>query len=178
VDVAEVNGRIFVNNSAIGLYPKFVRERDAQQRRFGRSKRIAMLFASLRGLRHFSRHRLTIRITGREAPIETSLLFVGNNHYDTSLLALGRRERLDEGALCIYALLARSPLHLLGLALRSLVGQLDQQEDFISLDGVTEAEILSPAALLAVSMDGETQSLPTPLRYRIRPGALPLLVPA
>src|SRR5688572_801587 len=76
VDVAEVNGIVFVNNSALGLYPMMVRGREAQQRRFGRSKRLAMLIASLRALRHFSRRRLTIRAGGGQAPIETPLLFV------------------------------------------------------------------------------------------------------
>src|SRR5206468_9364651 len=43
VDVAEMNGRIFINNSAIGLYPQMVVDRDLQQRRLGRSKRLAMI---------------------------------------------------------------------------------------------------------------------------------------
>ena len=33
VDVGEVNGRIFVNNSSVGLYPRMVWEREAEQRR-------------------------------------------------------------------------------------------------------------------------------------------------
>ena len=35
VDVAELNGRVFINNSAIGLYPLMVLDRDAQQKRLG-----------------------------------------------------------------------------------------------------------------------------------------------
>src|SRR5476649_731552 len=38
VDVGDVNGRIFVNNSSLGLYPHIVRARDQQQRRLGRGK--------------------------------------------------------------------------------------------------------------------------------------------
>ena len=48
VDVAEMNGRIFINNSAIGLYPLMVIDRDVQRKRFGRSKRLAMIVASVR----------------------------------------------------------------------------------------------------------------------------------
>ena len=33
VDVGEVNGRIFINNSSIGLYPAIVQQRDRHQRR-------------------------------------------------------------------------------------------------------------------------------------------------
>lgn len=178
VDVAEVNGRVFVNNSALGLYPFMVRVREAQQRRLGRSKRLAMLVASLRAIRHFSRRRLTIAADGDRAPIETPLLFIGNNRYETSLLALGRRERMDQGALCLYAPLARSRSHFLALTLRSLIGRLDQVRDFVNLEGLDEIEVRSPLPTLAVANDGETVTLETPLRYRIRPGALLLMVPA
>ena len=44
-----MNGRIFINNSAIGLYPLMVlRPRSAEAA--GRSKRLAMLVASTRTL--------------------------------------------------------------------------------------------------------------------------------
>lgn len=177
IDVAEVNGHLFVNNSAVGLYPMMVRSRDAQQRLLGRSKRLAMLVGSIRALRHFGRHRLTIKVEGHKQPIETPLLFVGNNRYETSLLTLGQRGALDRGELCLYALLARTRRQLIGLALRGLVGRLDQQHDFISLTGVREAEIAARLPALTVSADGETLRLDTPLRYRILPGALSLLMP-
>ena len=177
VDLAEVNGRVFINNSAVGLYPLMVREREAQQRNLGRSKRLAMLVASLRALYRFSRRRLTIRLAGGQAPIETPLLFVGNNHYDTRFFALGRREAIDRGELCLYAPLARSRLHFLALSIRSLFGRLDQIRDFVNLDGLESVEVDSSRPMLTVSTDGETWSLETPLRYRIRPGALRLLVP-
>jgi len=177
IDVASVNGNIFVNNSGVGLYPMMVRSREAQQRLLGRSKRIAMLVASVRALRHFSRHRLTIKVEGRKRPLETALLFVGNNRYETSLLTLGQRQALDRGELCIYALLARTRMELLGLAVRGLFGQLDQQDDFISLTDIREAEISARSPSLTISADGETLRLETPLRYRILPGALTLLMP-
>ena len=33
IDVGEVNGRVFINNSSLGLYPEIVRDREQQQRR-------------------------------------------------------------------------------------------------------------------------------------------------
>ena len=56
VDVGEVNGRIFLNNSSIGFYPRLVQERERQQRQ-GRSKWLAfaqaaaLLFQQSRTLR-------------------------------------------------------------------------------------------------------------------------------
>jgi diacylglycerol kinase family enzyme len=178
VDIAEVNGRVFVNNSAVGLYPEIVRRREAQQRRLGRSKRLAMLVAGLRAFYRFSRRRLTIRIAGMEAPIETPLIFIGNNRYEVAPLSLGRREAIDRGALCVYAPLARGPLHFLGITVRAAFGRTGRQRDFVSLDGVEEIEIDSRKARLTVSVDGEAEAMDTPLRYRIRPRALTLIVSA
>jgi diacylglycerol kinase family enzyme len=176
IDLGEVNGRTFINNSAVGLYPRMVRDREAQQERLGHGKRRAMLAASLRALRNFGRHRLTIRIAGHEAPVRTPLLFVGNNRYETSLLTFGRREALDRGELCLYAPLVRSRFHLIRLGLRSLIG-LTRQRDFVSIDGLTELVVQSHRPVLSVSMDGEVERMETPLRYRIRRGALKLIVP-
>lgn len=177
IDAAEVNGHIFVNNSAVGLYPDMVRFRDEQQLHGGRSKRAAMLSASLRALRTFRRHRFWISAPGLEAPIRTPLLFVGNNRYRFNLFALGRREALDRGELCLYAVRARSRAHLLWAGIRGLIGKLDQQRDFITAY-VAKAEISADRPRLTLSADGETLSMETPLRYRIRPGALRLIVPA
>jgi diacylglycerol kinase family enzyme len=37
VDVAEMNDHLFINNSAIGLYPLMVRDRELQQKKLGRA---------------------------------------------------------------------------------------------------------------------------------------------
>lgn len=177
VDAAEVNGRLFVNNSAVGFYPKLVREREVQQRHLGRTKRAAMLIAAVRAMWRFSSRRLTLRFAGMKAPVETPLLFVGNNKYETGLLSLGRRMAIDQGELCIYAPLARSRLGFVWLSLRAVLGRPDRQKDFLTLEGIEEAEIDSRRDLLMVALDGEARLMETPLRYRIRAGALRLIVP-
>jgi diacylglycerol kinase family enzyme len=177
IDLAEVNGRVFVNNSSVGLYPDMVRLREAEQERKGRGKRLAMLSASLTTLRHFRRHRLWISAEGLEAPIDTPLLFVGNNRYAVNLFGLGKREALDEGELCLYAIRARSRAGMFWAGIRGIFGRLDQQRDFVTFY-VAEAEISSDRDALTISADGETVRMDMPLRYRILPRALKLIVPA
>jgi diacylglycerol kinase family enzyme len=176
VDVAEVNGRVFINNSAVGLYPELVKSREAQQRRLGRGKKMAMLVAGIRAFWRFSRRRLTIRVAGHEGSIVTPLLFVGNNHYKMSLMGLGQRDAIDRGELCLYAPLADNPFHFLSASVRAVLGREDRQGDFVALD-VREVEIGSPRRALVVATDGEAQTLETPLRYKVRPGTLKLIVP-
>ena len=176
VDLAEVNGHVFVNNSGVGLYPEMVRFRELEETR-GHSRRAAMFRASLRALRGFRRRRLWISAEGMDAPVRTPLLFVGNNRYQVNLLGLGRRETIDQGELCLYAVRARSRAHLFWAGMRGLFGKLDQQRDFVTLY-VEEAEVSANRPALTLSLDGETRVLATPLRYRIRPKALTLIVPA
>jgi diacylglycerol kinase family enzyme len=177
VDIAEVNGRVFINNSAVGLYPKLVREREAQQERLGRSKKLAMIVAAARTMWRFSKHRLTIRVEGQEAPIETPLLFVGNNRYEMSPFSLGTREAIDRGELCLYAPLARTARQFFSISLRAIFGREREQDDFVTLDGVRAVEIGSRYKRLVVATDGEATTMDTPLIYKVRPGALKLLVP-
>jgi diacylglycerol kinase family enzyme len=177
VDVAEVNGRVFVNNSAVGLYPMLVRHREAQQRQLGRTKRRAMLVAAARALWRFSSRRLTLRFAGMKAPVDTPLLFVGNNKYETGLLSLGTRRSIDKGELCLYAPLAGSRLGFAWLSLRAVLGRPDRQRDFLTIEGIEEAEIDAPRQSLIVAVDGEAMPMETPLRYRIRKGAVRLILP-
>jgi diacylglycerol kinase family enzyme len=177
IDVGEVNGHTFVNNCSVGLYREMLAARDGRREGRHRSKRLDILMASLRALHHFRRHRLTVRVAGDETTIRAPLLFVGNNCYQTSLLALGRRESLQEGALCLYALLTATRRQLVGFGLRSLLGRLDQQRDFISFPAVREAEVRSHQRTLALSADGEALWMRSPLHFAIRPQALRLLVP-
>jgi len=177
VDIAEVNGRVFINNSAVGLYPRLVRSREAQQRQLGRSKKLAMVVAAARTLWRFSKHRLTIRIAGREAPVDTPLLFVGNNRYEMGLLSLGTREAIDRGELCLYAPVAHSARQFLSISMRAVFGKEDEQDDFVALDGIQAVEIDARQSRLMVATDGEAQAMDTPLCYKVRPGALKLLVP-
>jgi len=174
VDAAEVNGRVFVNNSSIGLYPNMVRDRDRQPRR--RAKWLAMALALLRVLRRPMARRLIIECGGRVERQRTPFAFIGNNVYDTTLPTLGRRATLSAGELCLFGAKPRSHLAAVGLMLRLALGRADQARDFES--SIAKAlEIDSRHRRLTIALDGEISRLRTPLRYRTRPGALLVLVP-
>ena len=176
VDAAEVNGRIFVNNSSIGLYPNMVRDRDRQLRQSRRTKWLAMALALLRVLRRPMARRLIIECGGRVERQRTPFAFIGNNVYDTTLPTLGRRATLSAGELCLFIAKPRSHLAAVGLMLRLALGRADQARDFES--SIAKAlEIGSRHRRLTIALDGEILRLRTPLRYRSRPGVLRVLVP-
>ncbi|HEX8842627.1 MAG TPA: diacylglycerol kinase family protein, partial [Sphingomicrobium sp.] len=176
VDVGEMNERIFINNSAIGLYPLMVVSRDVQQKRFGRSKRLAMLVASLRTLARFGHQRLTLTVNEKQALVETPLLFVGNNDYRLDLGAPGQRERLDDGKLCVLVMRKKTRRGFLAATVRALLNR-TRHDDMVRLDGVERLRVDSRRSHLAVSLDGEVIRAAPPLDYRIRKLALRVIAP-
>ena len=175
IDIAEVNGQVFINNSSIGIYPYLVIDRE-RRRRHGVHKRLAMVPAFFVMLRDFPRRRLHISAEGLERPYRTPCLFVGNNRYGTDFFSLGRRERLDTGRLWFYVVKPRSPLGFFWMICRMCFGRLNQARDLDTFE-LTATEVTASTGRLPVALDGEVKMLRTPLRYRIRPGALRVIVP-
>ena len=176
VDVAEMNGRIFINNSAIGLYPLMVVDRDLQRRRLGRSKRLAMLVASVRTLARFNHQRLTLTVNDEKARIDTPLLFVGNNDYRLDIGAPGQRESLDDGQLCVLVMRKKTRRGLIAASIRALFDRA-RRDDMVRIDGVERLRVGSHRSQLAVSLDGEVVRSAPPLDYRIRKQALTVIAP-
>lgn len=176
VDLGEVNGRVFVNNSSLGLYPRIVRHREQQQQRLERGKWPAFFWATLRALHRHSQLDVLLSVNGQEVRRGTPFVFVGNNVYEMSGFDIGSRPRLDEGELSIYLAPGARPLDLVLLALRALFGSLRSAKDFEALRAA-EFRIETHGKQVRVATDGEVRMLDTPLRYRSLPGALRVVVP-
>src|SRR5918992_564533 len=176
VDVGEVNGRIFLNNSGLGLYPHIVRHREKLQDRLGHGKWPAFLWAVLSVLRRYP--FLAVRVSTDEQAFvrHTPFVFIGNNEYAIDGLNVGGRKRLDSGHLCLYTAHRTGRLGLLRFALRALLGRLRDEKDFDALC-TQEVFIETKRTRVHVATDGEVTVMRTPLYYRIRPGALRVLVP-
>ena len=175
VDVAEVNSRIFVNNSSLGLYPIIVRERQKRER-LGFRKWPAFFWATIQAFRRYPFLDVQLRVNGELLDRLTPFVFVGNNEYAMDLFNVGLRERLDKGTLSIYITHRTSRLKLIGLALRAVFGRLRDEKDFLALAS-NEVKIQTGRKRLRVAFDGEVDVMETPLQYRVRPGALRVIVP-
>jgi diacylglycerol kinase family enzyme len=176
VDVGEVNGRIFLNNSGLGLYPDIVHDREKQQRRLGRGKWVAAFWATVSALRRYPFLSIRLDVDGQRLARRTPFVFIGNNEYKMQGLAIGARECLDGGKLSLYVAQRPGRLGLLRFALRALRGKLGLARDFDVLLA-DEMEIETHHRRLRVATDGEVTVMQTPLRYRVRPGALTVIVP-
>lgn len=171
VDVGEVNGRVFINNSSIGLYPEAVIVRDVERKQRGWSKFPAMLLACLRVLWRFPLLAVAVQTPEQSIVTRTPFVFFGNNEYTTSLLSLGKREALDQGKLCIHTVRAKSRAKMFWLMVRAMFGKPEEIRDF-EAQCVTEAAVRCKKRHLVVALDGEVLHMRSPLYYRIRPAAL------
>ena len=175
IDAGEVNGRVFVNNSSLGLYPMVVRQRQLQQS-LGRGRWPAFAWAAVTALRWYPFLDVRLAVDGKTLARRTPFVFIGNNLYRMEGLRIGSRPALDGGRMCVYVLHRTGRLGLLRLALSAVSGRLHRAANY---DSLTAADlwIRSPHRRLSVALDGEVHVLHTPLHYRIRPGALRVIVP-
>lgn len=175
VDVGEVNGRVFVNNSGIGFYPHFVRQREALERR-GHVKRVAFMLAVRSIVRRYLRLRIKLHMNQIEVLEHvTPFLFVGNNKYQTSGPRIGTRLTLNSGRLWVCTAPRHSRAKLIGDTLRTLVGS-EADQNFNAFE--TEELWVDPGTVrVNVSTDGEVGIMDAPLHYKIRARELRVIVP-
>ncbi|MEJ7616546.1 MAG: diacylglycerol kinase family protein [Pyrinomonadaceae bacterium] len=177
VDVGEVNGRVFINNSSLGLYPSIVRHRERQQQRLGRGKWYALFWAALTVLRRFSLLSLRLTAEGETLRRRTPMIFVGNNEYQMEGFQIGARSCLDQGQLSVYVAHRVGRARLLQLMIAALFGRNPgEAPDFDQLCAA-ELWVETRRKRLLVATDGEVNVMSAPLHYRVRPGELRVIVP-
>ena len=176
VDVGEVNGRVFINNSSLGLYPDMVRDREHQHSRLGRGKFRSLVWASIAAFRRYPFLTVRLDVEGTKRVQVTPLVFVGNNEYSMEGFNIGERARIDGGRLSIYIVKKQGRAALVRLSLEALFGRLRQARDFEALTA-TDFVIETRHSRILVATDGEVQGMKSPLHYRIRPRSLRVIVP-
>jgi diacylglycerol kinase family enzyme len=173
--VGEVNGRIFLNSSSIGLYPAVLAQRERTYRRIGRRSLAAAYLATPLALIQ-PPGLLDLRLTADGTPVarRTPLLFVGVNPQQMAGFGIAGYECIEDERLAAYITRPLGATRLGRLALRALVR---------GLHGAGEIEVLCARELnvtlrrkrVRVAIDGEVARLNGPLRYRMRANALRVL---
>jgi diacylglycerol kinase family enzyme len=177
IDVGEVNGRIFLNFSGIGLHPRVVRHREAQRAARGRGKFVALSLALLRVLRRPPVLRVRIEgDNGLALKRVTPSVIVCNNPHQMKVFGVDNVSYPGRGVLNVYLARSTRGLGLLWLIVLAFFRRLDTARSFESM-ALPEVTIRTRRATARVSIDGEVTDLQTPLRYRVRRGGLCVLAP-
>jgi diacylglycerol kinase family enzyme len=116
VDVAEIDGRPFLNTASFGSYAELVDARERLEGRYG--KWPALLVALVRVLR--SQEPVEVEIDGRRRRIWA--IFVGNCRYEPAGFAPAYRPEVDDGLLDVRIVDADKPFAAARLILAVLTG--------------------------------------------------------
>ena len=167
IDLAEVNGRVFVNNSSMGLYAKIVQSaeyRDAKMRT------AADTLPDLIGPNAVPLD-LCFTLPSGEQATSANLVLVSNNPYQLShLRGASTRPRLDTGRLGVVSVLVRGAADAQKFAALEAAGRVSSFGGWNEWT-TTEFELTSGGPV-EVGVDGEALVMDPPLRFVIRPGAL------
>jgi diacylglycerol kinase family enzyme len=168
VDVGDVNGTVFINNSSIGLYSSSLHMRDRFEQYVG--KWLAATISSIRALIRFRTYTVTID----DETFHTPFVFVGNNEYVLKGISGVTRESLTKGVLSVFIARTTSRLVLFKIVLFALVGKMHLLDEFDERK-TTKLRIESRRKRLSVSRDGEVMRKRPPLTYVMKPGSLRIL---
>jgi len=172
IDLALVNGKVFVNNVSLGVYAEIVQSdeyRDAKLRTMQRmlpdllgpqARPLDLRFADGDGVRHDT----------------AQLLMVSNNPYALDrLLDAGSRPALDTGKLGVFAIEIESSVHAAKLFALESMGRARNSGGWLEWSAPTFS--IDSSGPIAVGVDGEAMTLEPPLRFESVPGALTVLLP-
>src|SRR5580704_1104730 len=165
VDLGTIDGRTFVNNASFGAYAEIVQTPQYRGDKLGSTLNLLPDLLSGQSGTQLTASAGDLQVTAPQA------VLVANNPYGSGDVAgLGRRTRLDRGVLGVVGISVRNARDAAGL-LRG------RRSAGLRLASATEVVIDGDTPDIRVGIDGESVSLPRPVRCTIRPGALRVRVP-
>jgi diacylglycerol kinase family enzyme len=175
VDVGEVNGKTFLNNSILGLYPIYRFLREGKEKK-GWGRRMSLLLGLASIFRKFPALKVRLLVKGHEIERKTPYILIGNNEHAMEGYHLGLRNSLCDGKLWIYVMKPRGRLGLLRILLSLIFGRFEGRKNF-EIFSTEELWVETKGKRIGVALDGEVTVMDAPLRYRILPRSLKVLVP-
>jgi undecaprenyl-diphosphatase len=148
IDVATIDGKVFLNTASFGSYVEFVDAREKLEGRIG--KWAAVVVALIRVLRHSDPVRVEIDGSSREP----WLIFIGNCRYRPSGFAPSWRERFDDEILDVRMVDGTQPWARTRLIAAVLTGRLGRSRVYRQAL-VKQLNVRSHEGPLRVARDGE-----------------------
>lgn len=175
IDAAQVNGRFFVNNVSLGLYPELVARREERGRDYPRWK--ARLWAAWATLHKYPHITFTVESEHHQEAIRSHVFMVSNNSYDLSRIGIeAPRAALTEARLSVYWLPHLPRLALARFIGRYLAGRVHETPGFRSFR-TSRLCVRSRHSHLRVGIDGEVFKMEMPLVITIVPQGLQVRTP-
>ncbi len=172
IDLAEVSGRVFVNNVSLGVYAKVVQ---SPEYRDAKRQTTATMLPALLGpdAEPFDLHFAGPDGTRQDG---AQIIQVSNNPYVlTTLTGFGTRARLDTGTLGIAAGKVRGAADVAAFVAANSAGRLGRFPGWT--EWATPTFTVESGAPIEAGVDGEAMMFDPPLEFRALPGALRIRIP-
>lgn len=180
VQAGLINGRTFLVNASLGLYPKLLEDRERFKQRYGRSRAVAISAGLVTLLRERRRLLLQVERDGTVQRLKTSTLFVGNNALQLDRVGVDEAGAVEQGRLAAVSVKPVGRLVMAGLLLRGAIGRLGDADEVQSFS-FRELEVAPIGRIglpvVKVAFDGETAWMHWPLRFEVSPRPLWLVIP-
>ncbi len=180
VSVGEVNGRVFLVNASLGLYPQLLEDREAWKQQFGRSRLVAFASGLATLFKARGQLRLEIELAGNTTALRTPTLFIGNNHLQLAQVGIDEAHAaaVNAGALAGVAPRPIGTLALFGLLARGVIGRLGDADNIDSFSFRRLKVSVRRKRRIKVATDGEVVWMTLPLVFEVADRPLLLMVPA
>ena len=167
IDLARLNGRVFVNNASLGVYAKIV-----QSERY-RDAKLETVAQELPGM-----------LSPRDGPFDLRFTAPDGTHWDGAHLVLvsnnpyrpprpgtrGTRDGIDRGLLGVIAIRVLTPPQLAEIGVTERTGAVPRFPG--SLDFTTPAFTVDATGPVEAALDGEALVVQPPLQFESLPSAL------
>ena len=180
VQVGLLNGRLFLVNASVGLYPQLLEDRESWKRKLGRSRVVAFFSGLVTLIQARSQLDLQIEVGGKVISMRTPTLFVGNNDLQLARVGIDNAKvaALSQGLLTGIAVRPIGTWALFGLLMHGLIGRLGDAENIDSFSFRRLTVKPRHVKRIKTAIDGEIQWMNTPLVFEVAQEALLLMVPA
>ncbi len=167
VDLARVNGRVFVNNVSFGVYAAIVQ---SDEYRDAKLNTAAKMLPELLGS-DYDPFDFELDGPPAVASCDPDLILVSNNIYKLEGIGgLGTRERLDEGVLGVIVVEVHNGAELAQLVSLSTAGRGSAYSGWH--EWTTPTLEVRSGKPIDIGIDGEAVTLDSPVRLEVQPGAL------
>ncbi len=175
--ILDLDGRLILNNTSIGIHPAAMVKRRKLYRKFGRNQLSAYLSVILTAFQPAPRLRVKLASDEGELVRETPMVMICSNAFQMETFSLAGKECLAQDKFAVYVARMGGRLTILHLGWRAVLGCLRPGVDYeVICTSDVQIETLRHRRFRA-AVDGELERLQSPLHFKVAPQRLCVLAP-
>ncbi len=174
--VLDLDGRLILNNTSIGIHPAVLLKRRQMYRRWGRNQLSAYVSVIMMAFQPPPRLRVKLALSEGEVARETPLVMVCSNAFQMEAFGLAGKECLAEGKFALYVARMAGPATIFKHGVRTMLRKLRPEIDY-EVICTSDVTIETHRRRFRAAVDGELEELKSPLRFRVKSEALCVLAP-